>query len=583
MQKNVASQKWIVFAFDRTDNTAKTGDAANITANLRLDGGGANAVDDTNPTELEDGYYVFDITQAETNADMILITPVSSTANIQVIGVPGAVYTTPAAFPTLTKGAIVDEFETQSQADPTGFHVNIKEVNGTPQTANDNGADINDILTDTGTTLDALIKDVPTVSEFEARSIVAANYVVVGDTIAGVTAITNDVGITQAGADKVWGTAARALTDKTGFALSAAGITAIWEKNISAFSGAGYAGTYVKTLYDDWINAGRLDAILDIIAADVVNIDGDAMRGTDSANTTTPPTVNAIADQVWDEILTGATHNIATSAGRRLREIAGFAIHSGTARASTITTITLAADADGGDGIFNRNLIVIIGGTGAGQTRTITDYDDTTKVCAVDREWHINPDATSEYQILADDTPLTVDHGIARGGTLTTLTLRASASSVNNIYLCNIIAILGGTGRGQARLVGNYNGTTKVVTVCGDDWVDTPDTTSIYAMIPYGTTCTSCVGSYALTQIADAIAGSGALSCTWTQKDDGDNPMDNVQVWISTDEAGNNVVAGTLITDASGEVTFMLDAGTYYVWRERASYNFTNPQTWTVS
>lgn len=34
---------------------------------------------------------------------------------------------------------------------------------------------------------------------------------------------------------------------------------------------------------DDWINDGRLDAILDIIAADVVNIDGAAMRGTDSA------------------------------------------------------------------------------------------------------------------------------------------------------------------------------------------------------------------------------------------------------------------------------------------------------------
>ena len=34
---------------------------------------------------------------------------------------------------------------------------------------------------------------------------------------------------------------------------------------------------------DDWINAGRLDAILDVIAADVVNLDGAAMRGTDSA------------------------------------------------------------------------------------------------------------------------------------------------------------------------------------------------------------------------------------------------------------------------------------------------------------
>jgi len=78
-------------------------------------------------------------------------------------------------------------------------------------------------------------------------------------------------------------------------------------------------------------------------------------------------------------------------------------------------------------------------------------------------------------------------------------------------------------------------------------------------------------------------AGPGALSCTWTQKDSEGNPMDNVQVWISTDEAGTNVIAGTLITNASGQVTFMLDAGTYYVWRERSGYNFTNPKTWSVS
>lgn len=101
LQKNVTGQKWIVFAFDRTDNTAKTGDAANITANLRLDGGAANAVDDTNPTELEDGYYAFDLTQAETNADLILIAPASSTSDIQVIGVPGALYTSPPNFNAL--------------------------------------------------------------------------------------------------------------------------------------------------------------------------------------------------------------------------------------------------------------------------------------------------------------------------------------------------------------------------------------------------------------------------------------------------------------------------------------------------
>jgi len=93
MLKNVASQKWIVFAYDSTTGLAKTGDAGNITANIRIDGGAAGAVGDTNPTELEDGYYVFDMTQAETNGNLLLLCPASGTADIIVIGVPGAVWT----------------------------------------------------------------------------------------------------------------------------------------------------------------------------------------------------------------------------------------------------------------------------------------------------------------------------------------------------------------------------------------------------------------------------------------------------------------------------------------------------------
>lgn len=105
MEKNTAG-KWIVFAYGLPDHASDgqpiTGDAANITANIRIDGGAANAVDDTNPTELEDGYYVFDITAAEANGDLLSIHPASSTANVQVIGVPGAVWTRPANFNDLS-------------------------------------------------------------------------------------------------------------------------------------------------------------------------------------------------------------------------------------------------------------------------------------------------------------------------------------------------------------------------------------------------------------------------------------------------------------------------------------------------
>ena len=55
----------------------------------------------------------------------------------------------------------------------------------------------------------------------------------------------------QAAADKVWSTAARALTDKTGFSLSAAGIQAIWDKATSALTTVGSIG---KLLVDN-INA----------------------------------------------------------------------------------------------------------------------------------------------------------------------------------------------------------------------------------------------------------------------------------------------------------------------------------------
>ncbi|KKN54816.1 hypothetical protein LCGC14_0588700 [marine sediment metagenome] len=98
MRKNIAGQKWVVYAYNTSTDLPVTGDAVNITANLRIDGAAANAVDDTNPTELEEGYYVFDISQAETNGNQILIAPSSVTGSVRVVGVPEAVWTTPLNF-----------------------------------------------------------------------------------------------------------------------------------------------------------------------------------------------------------------------------------------------------------------------------------------------------------------------------------------------------------------------------------------------------------------------------------------------------------------------------------------------------
>ncbi len=91
MKKNVAGQTWKVFAFNRTTNAPLSGDAANITAKIKIDSAAAIAVNDTNPTEIEDGYYQFELTQAETNGDELLLLPESVTTNIQIIAIPPAI------------------------------------------------------------------------------------------------------------------------------------------------------------------------------------------------------------------------------------------------------------------------------------------------------------------------------------------------------------------------------------------------------------------------------------------------------------------------------------------------------------
>lgn len=106
MFKNVASQKLIVFAFDSTTNLPKTGDAANLTAYVSKDFGSVTVLGDTSATEMDStnakGYYLFDLTQAETNADALLFSAKSSTSNIVVIGAPAYIATNPASFSSFT-------------------------------------------------------------------------------------------------------------------------------------------------------------------------------------------------------------------------------------------------------------------------------------------------------------------------------------------------------------------------------------------------------------------------------------------------------------------------------------------------
>lgn len=102
MQKNVSGQKWLIYAYNRGTDIPVLGGAGNITAKLRLDGATAVATTNFNPVEIEDGYYEFTLTQAETNANIIDIFPESSVSGIQVVGIPVRERTSPSSGTTST-------------------------------------------------------------------------------------------------------------------------------------------------------------------------------------------------------------------------------------------------------------------------------------------------------------------------------------------------------------------------------------------------------------------------------------------------------------------------------------------------
>ena len=82
-------------------------------------------------------------------------------------------------------------------------------------------------------------------------------------------------------------------------------------------------------------------------------------------------------------------------------------------------------------------------------------------------------------------------------------------------------------------------------------------------------------------------AGSVEFTYTVTASDTG-LPIDGVEVWVSTDVAGSNIVwsgntdALGVARDVNNDKPF-LDAGTYYFWSQKAGYSFANPDTENVS
>lgn len=217
--------------------------------------------------------------------------------------------------------------------------------------------------------------------------------------------------------------------------------------------------------------------------------------------------------------------------------MAGIAVMtSGTAQAGAANSITLASTASATNGLYDPSIVLLTGGTGAGQARNILDYVGATKVATVDKTWRTNPDSTSTYIISPLGYTPSVNEGVAQAGAASTVTLNASASATDSTYNGQWVFIRAGTGSDQARMVTGYVGSTKVATV-SHAWQTNPDATSVYSMLPAGRVQGvegSVTGSVA--SVTGAVGSVTGLTAS------------NLDVAVSTRASPTNITAGTITT-----------------------------------
>jgi hypothetical protein len=79
-------------------------------------------------------------------------------------------------------------------------------------------------------------------------------------------------------------------------------------------------------------------------------------------------------------------------------------------------------------------------------------------------------------------------------------------------------------------------------------------------------------------------SGPGDDIVTIQIDDDEANPLDGAEVWVTTDSAGTNVIAGTIITDSNGQAQFLLTYGNvYYLWMVKSGYDPITGRQFTAS
>jgi hypothetical protein len=172
-----------------------------------------------------------------------------------------------------------------------------------------------------------------------------------------------------------------------------------------------------------------LEALKDGVLADILTDTGTTLDGkintidtnVDGIKSITDDLqgIDEVADAVWNEATSG--HVAVGSTGLAIGSLYSTLVVrvAQCGDAGTGTTIDLDASASAVTDFYKGQLIAIVLGTGAGQARTCTGYNGTSKIATVSPSWATNPDGNSYFAILNTGSTVAVDW--ADGGRLDTI------------------------------------------------------------------------------------------------------------------------------------------------------------------
>jgi len=228
-----------------------------------------------------------------------------------------------------------------------------------------------------GASVSVDIADLPTVSEFNARTLVAASYFdPAADAVANVTLVATTTTNTD-----MRGTDSAALASVVGTPSDFGSGTSTIAANLEDLADDGTAS------YD---------------------------RSTDSQQA-----IRDRGDAAWT-----------TGSGTGLTALA-----SGTAQGGSSSTIQLASGETFANSEPNGNVIKITAGTGAGQSRVILSYVGSTDTATVSPNWTTAPDATSVYEMVDGSANITAVSNVAED-----IATATSIAALNDVAATDIVS-----------------------------------------------------------------------------------------------------------------------------------------------